>query len=328
MALAVEGVVRIVGPDDGHHARGDEGGHVVDVPVGLLRVDALLDPDDLFHAQVRLQVLVHVGAQLLAPGLELLGVGGPDGVLVGLLGEHGGRGAARGEQALVGDDHGALAVHRDGAALEDHVVGTVARAARELGHLRGDLVVGVPREVQAVDEAAVGVEVPVDRALAARPVGHEGGAGVTEPGVVGGHLDDGHVVVVLEGGQAIGEVGLVGAHGDRRELRDGPRDGGVLLLGRLGAVGPGVGAVRPAHPHAVLRGELGRHGEPVGGRGGVGLVDGLHRGSFRSKSARKSSQTCRRRRRGWPRSARDRPARADRAHRRPRRPGAQRPSRA
>ena len=44
MALAVEGVVLIVGPDAGHHARGDEGGHVVDVAVGLLGVDALLAP--------------------------------------------------------------------------------------------------------------------------------------------------------------------------------------------------------------------------------------------------------------------------------------------
>ena len=267
MALAVEGVVRIVGPDDGHHARGDEGGHVVDVPVGLLRVDALLDPDDLLYAQIRLQVLVHVGAQLLAPGLELLGVGGPDGVLVGLLGEHGGRGAARGEQALVGDDDGALAVHSDGAALEDHVVGTVAHAAGKLRHLRGDLVVGVPREVQAVDEAAVGVEMPVAGALVARTVGHEGGAGVAEPGVVGGHLDDGHVVVVLEDGQAVGEVGLVGAHGDRSELGDGAGDGGVLPLGRLRAMGPGVGAVRPAHPNALLGGELGRHGSSPHTRG-------------------------------------------------------------
>ena len=96
--------------------------------VGLLGVDALLDPDDLLHAQIGFQVLVHVGAQLLAPGLELLGVGGPDGVLVGLLGEHSRGSAARGKQALLGDHEGALAVHGDGAALQDHVIGTVAAA--------------------------------------------------------------------------------------------------------------------------------------------------------------------------------------------------------
>ena len=72
MALLVERILGIVGPDAGHDARGDERGDVIDVAVGLLGVDALLDPDDLLDTQVILEVLVHVGAKLLAPGLELL----------------------------------------------------------------------------------------------------------------------------------------------------------------------------------------------------------------------------------------------------------------
>ena len=225
-------------------------------------------------------MLVHVLAQLLAPGLELERVGRPQVVLV-LLDAHGGGGAAGGQQALVGHDEGALAVDGDGAALEDHVIGTIAVAAGELGHLESDLLVLVPGEVQAVDHAAVGVEVPVVGALAALAVDHEGGAGVAEPGVVGGHLEHDDVVAVLvllilEDGLAVGVVSLVDAHDDRGELGDGVGDVGVLRLGRLGAVGPGVGTVGPAHPHAILRGELGGHEVAVGPRGGFGLGDRTH----------------------------------------------------
>ena len=196
--------------------------------------------------------------------------------------EHCRAGAARGKQALVGHDEGALAVDGDGAALEDHVVGTIATAARELSHLKGDLLVLVPREIEAVNKATVGVEVPVVSALLALAVDDVGGGGVTEPGVVGGHLDNGDVLVFLEDGLAVGVVGLVGAHGDRGELGDGASDGGILLLSRLGAVGPGVGAVGPAHPNAILRGELSGHKEAVGLGGGLGLGDRTHKISSKS----------------------------------------------
>ena len=114
---------------------------------------------------------------------------------------------------------------------------------------------------------------PVVGALAALAVDDVGGAGVAEPRVIGGHLDDGHALVLLEDGLAVGVVDFVGAH----VLGDGAGDVGVLLLGRLGAVGPGVGAMGPAHPHAILRSELGRHVEAVGRRGGFAFVNGLHR---------------------------------------------------
>ena len=276
MALIIERVLRIVGPDAGHDARGDEGSNVVDVTVGLLGIDALLDPDDLLDTEVILEVLVHVLAKLLAPGLELLLELRPDGLGILFLLEHCGAGAAGGQEALIGNDKGALAVDGDGAALENHVVGTIAAAAGELSHLEGDLLVLVPREVQAVDEAAVSVEVPVVSALLALAVDDVGGSGVAEPSVVGGHLDDGDVLVVLEDSLAVGVVDLVGAHEDRGELGDSASDGGVLLLSRLGAMSPGVGAVGPAHPHAILRSKLCRHKEAVGLRSGFRFSDRTH----------------------------------------------------
>ena len=260
MTLVVERVVRVVGPDAQHLAGSDDLGDVVDVAVRLLGVDAVLDPDDLLHAQVLLQLLVAVRAQLLGPGL-----------VVG----HG-RVAAGIEQAHVGGDDRALAVHVDGAALEDEAFGTVATAAAHLGHLEGDLLVFVPREVQAVLEAAVGVEVPMHGALVALVVDHPGGAGVAHPRVVGGHLDDGDVLVVLEHGLGVGVVRLVHAHGDGLELGDSARHVGVLLLSRLRAPGPRVGAVRPRHPDAGLRLELAGHAVAVGLRGGNALVNRLH----------------------------------------------------
>src|SRR5699024_9331258 len=132
-----------------------------------------------------------------------------------------GRVAAGIKQAHVGGDHGALAVHVDGAALEDEALGTVATAAAHLGHLERDLLVFVPREVQAVFETAVGVEVPMHGALAALVVDHPGGTGVAHPRVVGGHLDDGDGLVVLEHGLGVGVVGLVYSHGGGLALGDG-----------------------------------------------------------------------------------------------------------
>ena len=158
---------------------------------------------------------------------------GPDGLGILFLLQNRRAGAARGKQALVGHDHGAFAVDGNGAALEDHVIGTIATAAGKLSHLKGNLLVLVPREIEAVDEAAVGVEVPVVGALIALAIDNKSGSGVAEPSVVGGHLDNGDVLVFLKGGLAVGVVGLVCAHGDRGELGDGASDGGILLLSRL-----------------------------------------------------------------------------------------------
>lgn len=138
------------------------------------------------------------------------------------------------------------AVDGDGTALEDHVIGTIATAAGELSYLKGDLLVLVPREIEAVDEAAVGVEVPVVGALIALAIDNKSGSGVAEPSVVGGHLDNGNVLVFLKDGLAVSVVGLIDAYGNRSELGNSASDGGILLLSRLGAMGPGIGAMGPA----------------------------------------------------------------------------------
>ena len=282
VALLVERILGIVGPDASHDARSDERSDIIDVAVGLLGVDALLNPDDLLDTQVILEVLVHIGAKFLTPGLKLPLELGPDGLGILFLLQNRRAGAAWGKQALVGHDHSAFAVDGNGTALEDHVIGTIATAAGKLSHLKGNLLVLVPREIEAVDEAAVGVEVPVVGALIALAIDNKSGSGVAEPSIVGGHLDNGNVLVFLKGGLAVGVVGLVGAHGDRGELGNSASDGGILLLGRLGTMGPSVGAMGPTHPHAILRGEFSRHKKAIGLRGGLGLGDRTHKISSKS----------------------------------------------
>lgn len=122
----------------------------------------------------------------------------------------------------------------------------------------------------------------MDGTFLALVVDDKGGSGVTEPSVIGGHLDNGDVLIFLEDSLAIGIICLVGAYGDRGELGDGAGNGRILLLSRLGAVSPGIGAVRPAHPHAILRSELSGHKEAVGLGGGLGLGDRTHKASSKS----------------------------------------------
>ena len=105
---------------------------------------------------------------------------------------------------------------------------------------------------------------PVVRTNLALIVDDVGRARVTEPRVIGGHLDNMDVLVLFEHGLAVGIVNLIGAHVDRGELGDGASDVGVLCLRGLGAMCPGVCAVRPAHPHTLLRLELTGHVEAVG----------------------------------------------------------------
>lgn len=139
---------------------------VVDVTVRLLGVDALLHPDDLLDAQVVFRSFMYSRSGSLQ-GSNLR-------AYLGQMVSSSSSSAITAEQVrpgdsrqLVGHDEGTLAVNGNGTALQDHVIGTVRAASRELGHLEGDLVVGAPREVQAVHKSAVRVEVPVVRALLA-----------------------------------------------------------------------------------------------------------------------------------------------------------------
>ena len=137
MALLVERILGIVGPDAGHDARSDERSDIIDVAVGLLGVDALLNPDDLLDTQVILEVLVHIGAKFLLPGAQTSCGTWARWTRDPLPPPEPQSRCGRGKQALVGHDHGAFAVDGNGAALEDHVIGTIATAAGKLSHLKG-----------------------------------------------------------------------------------------------------------------------------------------------------------------------------------------------
>ena len=98
-------VVLVLGDGGQHDAGPHEAGDVVDVAVGLVGVDALGQPDDLLDVQVVAQVLL----DLLARQVRV---------------------AAGAEQALLGGDDGALAVHVERAALHDDAAPCSGRRPR------------------------------------------------------------------------------------------------------------------------------------------------------------------------------------------------------
>ncbi len=215
--------------------------------VGFIVVQAIRQPDDGFHGQVLTQDV-----------FDLLAVQVRVAVMV--------------EQAFFGGDQGAFPVHMDRTAFQHEAFGVIALAALHLQHLGGQLLVTVPRRVQATLEATPGVEAPVHATHFASVVDHEGWAGVAHPGVVIAdfhHADIGQVelatgVFVLASGNR---------HGDRLETGDGLGQGHVGGLGRLATQAPVVRALRPDHPDLALRRPFGGHVETVGAGGGV---EGFH----------------------------------------------------
>lgn len=121
LCLLVERMILIFGPDASDLARTDEAGNVVDVAVGLKRIDAVLDPDDLFKIEVLLELLLNF----------FLGHAGV---------------AAFGEQAHLGREQGAFAVNMDGAAFEHEVGGAVGVDAFNLADLLRNEIVLIPRK--------------------------------------------------------------------------------------------------------------------------------------------------------------------------------------
>ena len=215
--------------------------------VGFVRVHALAQPKDLIHVQVLAQVFLDL-----------------------LLGEF--RVAARAQQALLGDHQGALAVHMDGAALQHKVIGLVHIHIFDVADLGRDPVVLVPGEIQAVEQAAPSIEVPIDGAHLALVVLHEGGAAIPHPAVVAGNFDHAHVLAQKAAG--VFELGVAHAHGDGLELCDGIGHVGEHLLGGLCAVAPVVGPLGPEHPGLLVLLKFAGHAEAVLAGGGVG--DGTH----------------------------------------------------
>ena len=231
-----------------------------DLVVGVLGVRLLVqeqragrrDRGDHVDVAARAEVLVVAGEAARQPdhrrGPDGAGELGLDAGLVGV------RVAARVELHGLGDEHGALAVDVDRAALvhehRRHELG--ARGSRDEA---ADLAVLVPGRPL---RRAPAVEDPVDAAEHARPlvVEHEGRAHVAHPVVVERRLE------LLDVGRehAPGAVALdrVDDHRHGLELGHGVRDrgpGGVGLLGRRGVVAERQPGARERHPRAlVLRG--------------------------------------------------------------------------
>ncbi|MNZ16497.1 hypothetical protein D3C78_334740 [compost metagenome] len=215
--------------------------------IGFVVVQAIGQPDDGLHRQVLTQDL-----------FDLLTVQVRVAVAV--------------EQALFGSDQGALTVHMDRAALKHEAFGLVALATLHFQHLGCQLLIAVPRRVQAAVEAAPGVEAPIHTAHFARIVDDEGRAGITHPGVVVAdfhHTDVGQVQLTA------GVFVLAGrnSNGNRLEAGDGFGQGDVGSLGRLASQAPVVRTLGPDHPHLALRRPFGGHVETVGAGGGV---EGFH----------------------------------------------------
>src|SRR5688572_2779818 len=231
-------VAGVVGPVQRDHSRLHETGQVVDMAIGLVVDHALAQPDDLPHAEVITQMLLDVRTAHVRISVAV-------------------------QQALLGDQRRALAIHVDGAAFIDERR-AISVTGFDLQHLASHGVVQVPREIQPAVEPAPGIEAPVHTAFHAFLVDHERGADVAHPGVVVGNLD--HAPGF--GQQAARELEVLRGHAHAHGLE--PRDGGSHFrenpLRRLGAVTPVVGPFGPQHPATGVRLELGRHGESVGGR--------------------------------------------------------------
>ncbi len=236
---------------DGDGARLEEGRDDVDVAAGaealVVAGQAARHPDRLRGAEV--------GVDL---GLDLLL--GP--VRVAALAElHG-----------LGEQHRALAVDVDAAALVDQSGGEAADVGQG-DDLLGDVLVVLPTGPLL---GAPAVEDPVGGGEAALAVGQEGRADVAHPGVVQRPFDD----LDLGGEVAAGVLGLAGVddQGDRLVADDGVGHGRPGLAGGVQLVG-GEGLVRggEGHPGPVVRLPLGRHREAElgggGGRSGHEVID-------------------------------------------------------
>ena len=251
LALLVELMVGIIGPHAADLAGRTKACDVVHVPVGLKRVDAILDPNDLLDAQV-------LGKLLLDLLLGVLGVA----VLI--------------EQAHLGGHHGALAVAVKRATLEDIILGTIAVNLLELCHLQANGSVLVPREIQAVNETAVSIKVEVRECHVPLVVDKKRRAGVANPAVVVLHVDNAHVLNAVEDLTHRGEVFSVDAHSDGLKTCNGLNNLGKDLLRRLGTTAPHIRAMRPQNPGALLLFVLAGHVESVLLWRRLALVNGLH----------------------------------------------------
>ncbi len=237
-------VVAVVRPLHHHHTGTDEAGQVVDMTIGFVELAAARQPDHLLGAQVVVQPTGHL---ILAQVSVTVAV----------------------EQALLGGQQDALAIGLDAAHLSDEGR-TVAIKTFDLEDLLRNLIVLVPRVVEAAIETAVSVELEVHTAhFTALVIHQKGRAAVAEPGVVAGHFHHPHMRRQLT--TSIGVLTGRGAHGHRLATGDGADDIDPDLLRWLGTVAPYVGTLRPAEPAARFGFKFTGQAEAVGfGQGGQG----------------------------------------------------------
>ncbi len=241
----VLGIVLIVSPVQGHFTRAHEAAHVVDVAVGLVHVDALVQPDKALHAQIVAQVRFDLRFAQVRIAVFV-------------------------EQALGGGQAGAFAVDVDGAPFQNERR-VVAIHAVLCQHLGRHLLVLIPRVVETTLVAAPGVEAPIHPTALAGRVGDDGGAAVAGPAVIAVHFDQGDMGG-HDGASLLHKLGRH-PHKDRGGLPNGIRHLGEGGLREATGLTPVVRAKRPDHPDGLLVCPLGRHGEAVGGRRGVYGLD-------------------------------------------------------
>ncbi|MNO24862.1 hypothetical protein D3C76_146910 [compost metagenome] len=209
--------------------------------VGFVVEQAVRQPDDLIHSQMRAEHRFDFRTVQVRVAIAV-------------------------EQALFGGDQRAFAVDVNRAAFKHETFSAVTRAALDLEDLAADLRIAIPRRVQAAVEAAPSVEVPVHTAHFAAIVDDESRAAVAYPSVIAGHLDHADIrhvearagVFILAGGHG---------HGDRFKTRDSLGHRSMCSLRRFAAQTPVVRALGPDHPGLRLRRPLGRHVKAVGARG-------------------------------------------------------------
>jgi len=232
----------------------DEAGDVVDVAVGVVAGAALVEPENLFDAEVVVEGLLEV--------LAGFGFGAQAGVAL----------LNFGEEALFGGEEEAGAVGVDAAAFEDEAVGlgfgifgVGVDLGFELGNVvvsgdvLGDLVVAAPVVV-----LGPGVELPVGDGEVACGILYEDGAGVAEPDAIGlplveveaGEIGSG-AAEVADG--AVFSVGIVDEDVDGFDLGEVADDLGVDPGDGLEFSRPVLGVVGPGDPGGGVRGPLGGH---------------------------------------------------------------------
>ena len=135
------------------------------------------------------------------------------------------------QQALFGNQQGALPVHVNSPAFQNEIR-PVAIDAFDFADLLRHRGVEVPREVQPAVQPAPGVELPVDAPPTALVVHHDGGPDIAHPGVVAGDFHHPY-----RGRQLRPGVGILPRGNAHPDGFTGANGRGNRRKGRLGRLG-------------------------------------------------------------------------------------------